>query len=82
MHSYGSKSVGTKYTLLLNPYPPATATATPVTPNRSTRNSLPTLNLPGGASSFNGAQTIFIITFAMLDGALLSVRQFDQIAPN
>ena len=88
MHSYGSKSVGTKYTLLLNPYPPATATATPVTPNRSIRNSLPTLNLPGGASSLfihnivGQAQTIFIITFAILDEALLSVRQFDQIAPS
>lgn len=91
MHSYGSKSVGTNkhYFSTLTLRTSGASSYPGITHNRSTtRNSLPTLNLPGGASSLfihnivGQAQTIFIITFAILDEALLSVRQFDQIAPS
>ena len=88
MHSYGSKSVGTNthyfstLTLRTQQTQQRKSLSRYYPKQIQTRNSLPTLNLPGGASSFNGAQTIFIITFAMLDEALLSVRQFDQIAPS
>lgn len=94
MHSYGSKSVGTNthyfstLTLRTQQTQQRKSLSRYYPKQIQTRNSLPTLNLPGGASSLfihnivGQAQTIFIITFAILDEALLSVRQFDQIAPS